>query len=182
MNPTSTPAAMTLPDFDPAVVTDVDVRDDLRAGREPLARILDAATALPPGGVLHVRAPFQPLPLFNVLADRGFAHHGECFAADDWSVWFWRSDYPPAPSASAQALLAMPAPPGVVDLRAMPAPEPLVTILARITRSDESFEVLLPFDPPILDAMVGHLGWRVERLDTGADGAHLRILREAPGG
>jgi len=72
------PAALVpapLPDFDPAVVVDLDVRDDLRAGREPLARILATAEALPAGGVLHLRAPFQPTPLFTVLARLGYAFH-----------------------------------------------------------------------------------------------------------
>lgn len=171
-----------LPDFDPAVLTDLDVRDDLRSGREPLARILAVADALPAGSVLHLRTPFQPAPLFHVLSQRGFAHHSEAFAADDWSSWFWRSESPPAPAASARSLAAALVPSGVIDLRHLPPPEPLVAILARITRDDAPFEVMLPFDPPILDAMLAQQGWRVERVDAGADGARLRIVREGSGG
>jgi hypothetical protein len=177
---TSQPAA-TLPEFDPAVVIDVDVREDLRSGREPLARILGVAKSVPPGRVLHVRAPFQPVPLYNVLAQQGFAHHSERFSDNDWSTWFWRSDAPPAPAAPTIALLASVVPGGVIDLRALPAPEPLVTILARVTRSDEPFEVMLAFDPPILDAILAQQGCRVERVSVSADGARLKILPAEPG-
>lgn len=172
-----------LPDFDPAVLTDLDVRDDLRSGREPLARILTVAGALPAGGVLHLRTPFEPAPLFYVLSQRGFAHHTESYADDDWSSWFWRSESPPAPAARpARSLAAALVPAGVIDLRHLPPPEPLVAILARITRDDTPFEVMLPFDPPILDALLAQHGWRVERVDPSADGARLRIVREAPAG
>jgi hypothetical protein len=131
--------------------------------------------------VLHLRTPFQPAPLFQVLSQRGFAHRSEAFAADDWSSWFWRSDSPPLPAAPAGAPAAA-APSGVIDLRHLPPPEPLVAILARITRDDAPFDVLLPFDPPILDAMLAQQGWRVERIDANADGARLRLVRDGSGG
>ena len=169
-----------LPEFDPAVLTDVDVRDDLRSGREPLARILAAAEALPPHGVLHVRSPFEPVPLYLALGQRGFAHHREAFAEDDWSSWFWRSASPP-PAARAEAPVA-PLPSGVIDLRHLPPPEPLVAILAQLTRSDAPFEVMLPFDPPILAPILAQHGWLVDRVDTQPDGIRLRIVQAQSSG
>ena len=168
-------SASALPDFDPAVLTDLDVRDDLRSGREPLTRVIAMADALPDGGVLHVRAPFQPTPLFQVMAQRGFAHHTEAFATDDWSSWFWRSASPPRPAAVAQSLATASAPAGVIDLRHLPPPEPLVAILAQITRSADPFEVMLPFDAPILAALLAEQGWQVERIDDQPDGVRRRI-------
>jgi len=44
-----------LADFDPAAIIDVDVRNDLRSGREPLARILEVAAALPLARAAHLR-------------------------------------------------------------------------------------------------------------------------------
>lgn len=52
----------------PSLLVDLDVREDLRAGREPLRTILSAAESLPPGHVLRVRAIFEPAPLYAVLA------------------------------------------------------------------------------------------------------------------
>jgi hypothetical protein len=71
-------------------VVELDVRDDLRAGREPFERIMAAVADLPPDAALHLHATFEPFPLFAVLGRRGFAHRSEQHADDHWSVWFWR--------------------------------------------------------------------------------------------
>ena len=52
--------------LDPERRVDLDVREDLSRGQEPLSRIMDAVAALGPGGVLVLRAPFEPLPLYRV--------------------------------------------------------------------------------------------------------------------
>jgi uncharacterized protein (DUF2249 family) len=71
-------------------IVDLDVREDLRAGREPFSRIMAAREALPTGAVLRVRAIFEPVPLYRVMQRHGFAHWTQKLAADDWRVWFWR--------------------------------------------------------------------------------------------
>lgn len=75
---------------DRAPVVELDVREDLRQGREPFSRIMAAVGALRPEDVLHLRATFAPVPLLSILAEQGFVHHLESPADDDWSVWFWR--------------------------------------------------------------------------------------------
>lgn len=77
-----------------ASIVEVDVRDDLRSGREPFSRIMSAVSALRHGDVLHLRATFEPAPLFAVLGDYGFLHESLAHAVDDWSVWFWRPGTP----------------------------------------------------------------------------------------
>ncbi|HEU4988753.1 MAG: DUF2249 domain-containing protein [Gemmatimonadota bacterium] len=73
-----------------ARVVDCDVREDLRTGREPFSRIMQAVDALAPGEVLRVRATFAPVPLIGLLAERGFVYQMESESDDDWSVWFWQ--------------------------------------------------------------------------------------------
>lgn len=73
-----------------AHVVEVDVRDDLRNGREPFAKIIGAVRALEKGDVMHLRAIFDPKPLYAVLGEQGFVHETQSHAPDDWSVWFWR--------------------------------------------------------------------------------------------
>lgn len=70
-------------------IVDLDVRDDLRQGREPFSKIMAARRTIPEGGVLRVRAIFEPVPLYAVMAKQGFAHWTERFADDDWRVWFY---------------------------------------------------------------------------------------------
>jgi len=94
---------------------DLDVREDLRRGQEPLSRIMTALTELGPGGVLILRTTFEPLPLYRALGRRGFAHWSEQHGADDWSVWF----YPD--------LI-------VLDVRDLEPPEPMVRVLTTLDR------------------------------------------------
>ncbi|MEQ1859125.1 MAG: DUF2249 domain-containing protein [Chthoniobacteraceae bacterium] len=57
----------------PAPTITLDVREDLRAGREPFPRIMEAVGRLREGEQLRVIAPFEPHPLISVLAMQGFA-------------------------------------------------------------------------------------------------------------
>jgi uncharacterized protein (DUF2249 family) len=104
---------------------DLDVREDIRAGREPIARIMATVKTLAPGDALALRAPFEPAPLYKVLGARGFEHWTERLAADDWRVWFYRAGVPAAsggaPAASGEA--------ATLDVRGLPPPEPMVRVL-----------------------------------------------------
>lgn len=98
---------------DSAKVVEVDVREDLRNGREPFARLMAARSEVQPGGALLVRAIFEPVPLYAVMGKQGFVHHTESLAPDDWMIWFYREV-------------------AVVDVRDMDPPEPLSYTLAAL--------------------------------------------------
>ncbi len=68
----------------------IDVREDLRSGREPLPKIMAAASGVEPGEVLVVRATFEPRPLFQVLGAKGFEAWSEELGEGDWKVYFLR--------------------------------------------------------------------------------------------
>lgn len=169
----TSPDGMTLPEFDPALIVDLDVRDELAAGREPLPQILKVAEQLGSGQVLHLRSPFRPSPLSARLGHLGFASHSFCFGDGDWSTWFWKADAPPR--APATTIAVAPAPSGVIDLRLLPPPEPLLVILQRVEESTASFDVLLPFFPEPLVALLEPAGRRVTLVESRADGVQVRI-------
>jgi len=98
---------------DSAKVVEVDVRDDLRNGREPFARLMAAKSTVESGGALLVRAIFEPVPLYTVMGKHGFVYHTESLAPDDWMIWFYRDV-------------------AVVDVRDMEPPEPLSYTLAAL--------------------------------------------------
>jgi hypothetical protein len=124
---------------------DLDVREDLRRGAEPFGRIMQAQAEVPPGGVLRVRAIFEPAPLYMVLGRQGFTHWTERLADDDWRVWFLRTDpergLPPhqplaesdiAGSNQSAAAARVPAPGDemvVLDVRGLEPPEPMIKTL-----------------------------------------------------
>lgn len=130
----ATPAAVAAPSargWSPADEVELDVRDDLRHGREPFSRIMAAVAALAPHQVLHVRTTFEPVPLFAVLARRGFAHAAEPHAADDWSVWFHRpvasvrDDAPPPDAPPAVSTVVDDVADVTLDVRGLTPPQPL---------------------------------------------------------
>lgn len=67
---------------------ELDVRPLLAAGRPPLAAILNAVNRLAPGQALRLLVPFEPAPLFALLAERGFTAESQKLADGTWSVLF----------------------------------------------------------------------------------------------
>lgn len=53
-------------------IKELDVRPDLRAGKEPFRKIMAAAGELTGNDQLHILAPFRPDPLLKVLGNKGF--------------------------------------------------------------------------------------------------------------
>ena len=121
-------------------IVDADVRDVLRAGGEPFGQIMAARRDLQPGGVLRVRAIFEPEPLYFVLGAQGLDHWTEKLAEDDWRVWFFESTGAAAaggPPGDVEAAAATSPSTGeaddadvvILDVRGLEPPEPMVRTL-----------------------------------------------------
>ncbi len=96
--------------------------------RGPLGAIMRAAAQVQPGGILLVRSAFEPLPLFTLLAQRGFAHWSQQHASDDWASYFLRLR---APAAAPAQPAAAPAP-ALLDNRGLEPPQPMQRTLAAL--------------------------------------------------
>src|SRR3546814_13069937 len=66
----------------------LDVRQFLRDGGEPFAEIMKAVSSLAPGLGLRLLATFRPVPLFAVMAKRGFEHNERELSEGNWAVLF----------------------------------------------------------------------------------------------
>src|SRR5215469_9595622 len=73
----------------------LDVRDDIRNGREPFSKIMNAVRELRPGQKLLLIAPFKPVPLFGVLNKQGLGHDARQIENGDWEVLFTRAGEQP---------------------------------------------------------------------------------------
>ena len=71
-------------------IVTVDVREDIRRGREPFEKIMAAVNELGPGETLLLINSFEPLPLYRVMAQNGFSHWAEQTADVDWKIYFRR--------------------------------------------------------------------------------------------
>jgi uncharacterized protein (DUF2249 family) len=159
-----------MPDDIPVAHVQLDVREDIRQGQEPLARIMAAVKALGDDETLVLRVPFEPIPLYNVLGKRGFAHRAECHASDDWSVTFYRAAAPaPATSACRRTVL---------DVRGLEPPQPMLRVLQEIDRLGPAAELEVRHDrrPTLLYPQLDERGF-VHETDEPEPGMVRIIIR-----
>ncbi len=172
------PRPAALADVPEARQLHLDVREDIRQGREPFARIMAAVKTLEADQVFVLRAPFEPAPLYDVLGKRGFAHWTERRADDDWSVWFYRDALTAAPArVHRQAAAATST--RRLDVRGLEPPEPMVKILEALERlaPGELLEVLHERRPMLLYPQLDDRGFihETDEIDRGV--TRIRIRR-----
>lgn len=175
-------AAPARPDWAAETADVLDVREDLRAGREPFQRILERAQKAGPGEVFAVRAIFEPRPLYQVLGARGFEAWAERLADDDWKAYFRRR--PPTHDCTCGGghahvsvdrlgrLLTL-------DVSTLEPPEPMVRILQKVQElgPNDVLEVLHHREPVPLYAHLEKAGFSHQIEKLGEARYRLRIRR-----
>lgn len=181
---------------------ELDVREDMRSGREPFSRIMGVIAALGEDEVLRLRTIFEPVPLFGLLAKRGFSHEKARLGADDWSIWFWRSERDPASRGSnehdtarsdspvaAQARIGSAAVAAEndavegttvwLDVRGLEPPEPLMRTLAALEALPRGHQLVQinARVPQLLLPMLGERGFACEMDESHSDHVRVRIWR-----
>jgi uncharacterized protein (DUF2249 family) len=109
-------------------VQTLDVREDIRQGREPFGRIMGTVSQLGPDEDLVLLAPFEPVPLYALLARQGFHSEAEPLEGGDFKVRFTRQPPPNkkrgggpgAPSPGRAACKGPPAANGFVEPQSRP--------------------------------------------------------------
>jgi uncharacterized protein (DUF2249 family) len=165
-------------------VVGLDVREDIARGVEPFARIMGAVKGLAADEVLVVRAPFEPIPLYDVLGRRGFAHWTERHAAADWSAWFYRA--PAVPDAGGDAAGgARPTSPATatLDVRGLEPPQPMVRVLDRVSALAPGEELIVLHDrrPLFLYPQLDERGFVHETEEPAPGLVRIRIRAPAAG-
>jgi uncharacterized protein (DUF2249 family) len=159
-------------------VVDLDVREDIRRGAEPFASIMAAVKALSEGEALRLRAPFEPVPLYDVLGRRGLAHWTEPLGPGDWAVWFYRG-------AAARGATTQTATGGdagasdVLDVRRLEPPQPMVRVLQRLDTLEAGQELIVVHDrrPLFLYPQLDDRGFVHETTEVEPGRVEIRIRR-----
>ena len=180
---------------DPVVV---DVREDLRQGRHPLGRIMQAVKALARGQDLLLLATFEPVPLYKVLSLRGFDHEARQLPEGDWEVRFLRRRKGAAPqpqihppSAPPPTDRNQPAPGNGIapaesearwtrlDNQGLEPPEPMIRTFAALgTLADgEVLEIHNDRRPMFLYPHLEERGYKYQTLDEDDGSAFVRIWK-----
>jgi len=62
--------------FTPETVAEiVDIRPAIDSGEQPISIVMEKLTAMKPGEIMKVIAPFEPAPLLDLAQQKGFAVH-----------------------------------------------------------------------------------------------------------
>lgn len=166
-------------------VVKLDVREDIQRGREPFSKIMQTVAALKENEDLLLIAPFEPAPLFGVLAQRGFGHQSTRTPQGDYEVRFSRGGSQtevmsaPASKQRSPSRQAAPSTPEVeVDARGLEPPQPLVTILEAVASLPEGARLRALTDrrPMHLYSQLEERGFRGETEEQ-PDGSFVTYVR-----
>ncbi|MGH8024739.1 MAG: DUF2249 domain-containing protein, partial [Limisphaerales bacterium] len=113
-------------------IVTLDLRDDIAQGREPFGKIMGAMAKLRSDENLRLIAPFEPLPLFSVLAKKGYSHASKRIESGDWEILFTPGAQKVEAKRAAPAAVPGQSKPSSyieVDARGLEPPQPMVKIL-----------------------------------------------------
>jgi uncharacterized protein (DUF2249 family) len=164
----------------------LDVRDDIRAGGNPFAKIMKAVDDLASDEALVVIAPFEPLPLISLLETRGFSHSSNRTPSGDWKVTFTHGT---THTGAVERVHSSPASAEVpksggqqeinIDARGLEPPQPMVRILEALANLPDGSVLNARTDrrPMHLYAQLEARGFKCETQE-GGDGSYItRIER-----
>lgn len=166
----------------------LDVRPMLEGGEDPLLHVIQASMTVPVDGFLVLDAPFNPTPLRGVLAGQGFSSYGRKVGDGHWRIAFRRDGLSTSGDEAGGDECAGPGggerswdEAGVlhVDVRGLPPPVPMLTILRMVKRVAQGDHLIVHHErePMYLIPELAELGWQVEQI-PGEDGeVRLRISR-----
>ncbi len=164
----------------------IDVRPLLESGQDPLLEVIQLSMTVPADGFMVVDAPFNPTPLRGVLAGQGFSSYGRRLGTDHWRICF-RRDGLGTGGEDAGGEECVGSPGGTweedgathLDVRGLPPPVPMLTILRLVKRLDRDATVIVHHErePMYLIPELAELGWQVAEIPGDPGEVRLRITR-----
>ncbi len=164
----------------------LDVTEDLNQGKDPFRVIMKEVNELRQGEVLQLVSPFEPVPLIRVLTERGLEAKSFSKSADEWFTYIRMNGAiedgkPAAPgSGDFEAVLSrFEGKAQTVDVRQLPMPQPMMTILSRLEelREGEALFVHHKKVPMFLLPQLTEKGWAYTYRSAG-EGVEMIIYRE----
>jgi len=165
----------------------LDVRPILKSGKDPFPNIMQALQKLKEDEDIEIIAPFEPVPLFRVMKNKGFDHEIESFEGKDFRIRFIRQLSSPQKEkigvgGNEDKDQGSFRPKGyqtlTLDLRGLEPPEPMVRILKEATTLPSRFEMQAITDrrPVHLYALLAERGFTAIT-DPFENGSYLTRIR-----
>jgi uncharacterized protein (DUF2249 family) len=164
----------------------LDVREDIRTGREPFETIMHAFAGLQATESLLLIAPFEPRPLLEIMKKRGYQYRSMPTGSGDYEVLFTRatniSTPPVEPKTSQPSSGSTPTTmiAKEVDARGLEPPQPLVRILEALSEIAEGAELKARTDrrPIHLYTALAERGFNAQTHEQ-PDGSFLTYIRRS---
>jgi uncharacterized protein (DUF2249 family) len=161
-------------------VVTLDVREEIRQGREPFTLIMRTVMQLKPTDSLLLIAPFEPAPLYGVLGNKGFSHQTKTTPDGSWEILFERpaSEKPSAAQPSSAKPASVQTAITEVDARGLEPPQPMVKILEAVAALPRGEEMRAHTDrrPMHLLAQLDERGF-TGQTEEQPDGSYLTHIR-----
>ena len=180
------PAAASQPDLPPVGLT-LDVREALQQGHDPFKEIMAAVEQLPANKSLLIINTFEPVPLYVLLRNKGFAHYTRQPEANLVYSYFYAGGPAVASKAPAQHPVAsfeslqQQYRNNLVelDVRDLEMPLPMITILEALARLAPAQALLVHHRrvPQYLLPQLAHRGFACAMAAPGPDQVRLLIYK-----
>lgn len=192
--PAEQPASATTADVPPwvgnvPIDAEVDARPMQREGREPFSAIMAAARSTAPGHAFRLWNTFEPIPLYDVLGQRGFVHYARQHGPEDWEILFFHAGgrrrdavLQSQPAADAPALdWESPSATVTIDVSDLVPPEPMIRIMEALEALPVGGTLLVHHvrRPMHLYPRLDALGYRQETRELGPGRVELLIEKTA---
>lgn len=176
---------------DAALALELNVRPYQERGEEPFGAIMSAARETPVGSMFLLRNTFEPVPLYDVLAMRGFEHWAERDAEADWRIWFFNSGKARKPQTKPNATTPVgpdlsgkpwssPDATVTIDVSDLVPPEPMIKILETLESLPDGATLLVHHlrRPMHLYPQLEAMGYRHDTRELAPD--RIEVLIEKP--
>lgn len=171
------------------VARELDVRPFQKRGEEPFSAIMAAVREIPRGQVLLLRNTFEPVPLYDVLRQRGFEHWTRELGENDWEILFFNSGLSKR-QQTGEAEAAREAPEAswdeptatlTIDVSELVPPEPMIRILTALEELPDGASLLVHHvrRPMHLYPRLDELGYRHETRDLAPGKVEVLIEKTA---
>ncbi len=162
--------------------TPLDVRDIMKTGGEPFQIIMKTAARIPQGEALILETLFEPVPLYDVLAGKGFDHETEQLADDHFRIWFYRTAVTDARRQETDDRERIREQGNTVelDVRGLEPPGPMAMILETMARLDPAQRLVVLHErvPVFLYAKLDERGYAYETEELDAHNVRLIIRKK----
>lgn len=167
----------------------LDVREAIATGHDPFLQILEAVEKVTGQNALLLVNTFEPTPLLQILAKKGFDHFTQVLSPELVHTYFWRQGQPIAPESTNptelpaldfdQLLAQFDGPLKHLDVRHLEMPQPMVTILNELEwlPTGGALHVTHQRVPQYLLPQLGSRGFQVAIKEAGLAEVYLFIFK-----